>query len=75
MLTPCIVRECRLAISLSMCLCVFYGLTASPSAESDPTIQLGDQDIRIMEASGLHDLHGGKSIGVFKVLQRNSISY
>ena len=57
-----------------MCLCV-YGLTVSPSAESNPTIQLGDQDIRIMEASGLHDLHGGKSIGVLKVLQHNSISF
>jgi len=56
-----------------MCLCV-YGLTVSPSAESNPTIQLGDQD-RIMEASGLHDLHGGKSIGVLKVLQHNSISF
>jgi CTD small phosphatase-like protein 2 len=40
----------------------------APLDESDPTIQLGDQDIRIMEASGLHDLHGGKSIGVFKDL-------
>jgi len=39
-----------------------------PLDESDPTIQLGDQDIRIMEASGLHDLHGGKSIGVLKDL-------
>jgi len=46
-----------------------------PLDESDPTIQLGDQDIRIMEASGLHDLHGGKSIGVLKVLQHNSVSY
>ncbi|RCV26631.1 hypothetical protein SETIT_5G261400v2 [Setaria italica] len=39
-----------------------------PQDDSDPTIQLADQDIRVMEASGLHDLHGGKSVGVFKDL-------
>jgi hypothetical protein len=45
-------------------------LTASLfSADLVPTIQLADQDIRVMEASGLHDLHGGKAVGVFKVLQ------
>jgi hypothetical protein len=54
-------------------MCIFYGLTASPcSAEPDPTIQLADQDIRVTEASGLHDLIGGKSM--LEVLQRHLVS-
>lgn len=32
----------------------------TPQDEPDPTIQLADQDIRVTEASGLHDLIGGK---------------
>ncbi|KAF8695937.1 hypothetical protein HU200_036813 [Digitaria exilis] len=40
----------------------------APRDESDPTIQLADQDIRVMEASGFNDLHGEKSAGVFKDL-------
>lgn len=34
----------------------------APQDESDPTIQLADQDIRVTEASGLHDPIGGKSM-------------
>ncbi|OEL27916.1 CTD small phosphatase-like protein 2 [Dichanthelium oligosanthes] len=39
-----------------------HGQSISVYKKSDPTIQLADQDIRVMEASGLHDLHGGKSV-------------
>lgn len=50
-------------------MCIFYGLTVSLfSAEPDPTIQLAGQDIRATEAAGLHDLLGGTSIAVLKVL-------
>ncbi|WVZ69367.1 hypothetical protein U9M48_018164 [Paspalum notatum var. saurae] len=40
----------------------------APQDELDRTIQLADQGIRVTEASGLHDLLGGKSIVVLKDL-------
>ncbi|CAL4948291.1 unnamed protein product [Urochloa decumbens] len=39
-----------------------------PQGESDPTIQLAVQDVRVMEASGFHDLDGEKSVSVLKDL-------
>ncbi|CAO2178878.1 unnamed protein product [Urochloa humidicola] len=39
-----------------------------PQDESDPTVQLAVQDVRVTEASGFHDLDGGKSASVLKDL-------
>ncbi|CAO2198196.1 unnamed protein product [Urochloa humidicola] len=39
-----------------------------PQDESDPTVQLAVQDVTVTEASGFHDLDGGKSASVLKDL-------